>query len=43
VDESRATLVEVHEGLQKYNGPFELPEPDEEIRATIQRIVDKRD
>jgi hypothetical protein len=26
--------------VQKYTGPFELPEPDEELRATIEKIVE---
>jgi hypothetical protein len=40
LDETKATLVELHEQLQEYTGPFELPEPDEDMRATIRRIVD---
>ena len=40
LDETKAMLVDLHEQLQEYTGPFELPEPDEETRATIQRIVD---
>ena len=39
-DEAKAMLVELHEKLQKYTGPFELPEPDDETRAAIQHIVD---
>ena len=39
-DEARADLVELHEKSQKYTGPFELPEPDEELRAMVQHIVD---
>jgi len=39
-DKAKATLTELHEKLQAYTGPFELPEPDEEIRATIDRIVE---
>ncbi len=39
-DEAKAMLVELHEKLQKYTGPFELPEPDEELRAIVQHIVD---
>lgn len=40
LDEAKAMLLELHEELQEYTGPFDLPEPDEELRATIQRIVD---
>lgn len=25
---------------QKYTGPFDLPEPDDELRATIEKIVE---
>jgi hypothetical protein len=40
LDETKAMLIDLHEQLQEYTGPFELPEPDEEIRAIVQRIVD---
>jgi hypothetical protein len=40
LDETRTMLIELHEQLQEYTGPFELPEPDDDMRATIQRIVD---
>ncbi len=40
LEEARTTLVEVHGQLQEYTGPFELPEPDEEIRDVVQRVVD---
>lgn len=33
-------LLEVHEQAQKYTGPFDLPEPDDELRAMMQQIVD---
>jgi hypothetical protein len=33
-------LLELHGELQQYTGPFELPEPDEDIRAIVQKIVD---
>jgi hypothetical protein len=39
-DEAKAMLIELHEQVQEYTGPFELPEPDDELRAIIQRIVD---
>ena len=39
-DEAKAELIELHEKVQKYTGPFELPEPDEEMRAAIQHVVD---
>jgi len=39
-DEAKADLVELHEKVQKYTGPFELPEPDEGLRAMVQHIVD---
>ncbi len=40
LDDTKAMLIDLHEQLQEYTGPFELPEPDEEIRAIVQRIVD---
>ena len=39
-DEVKGMLVELHEKVQKYTGPFELLEPDDETRAAIQHIVD---
>ena len=39
-DEAKAMLVELHEKSQKYTGPFDLPEPDDDLRATVQHIVD---
>jgi hypothetical protein len=30
----------LHTQLQEYTGSFELPAPDEEIRAIVQHIVD---
>jgi hypothetical protein len=40
LDETKATLIDLREQLQEYTGPFELPEPDEDTRAIVQRIVD---
>ena len=40
LDETKAILVELHKELQEYTGTFELPDPDADMRATIQRIVD---
>jgi hypothetical protein len=40
LDETKAMLTDLHGQLEEYTGPFELPDPDEEMRATIQRIVD---
>ena len=40
LDEAKAMLSELHEQLQAYTGPFELPNPDEETRAMVQHIVD---
>jgi len=39
-DEAKATLAELHGQVQKYTGPFDLPDPDEDVRNAIQRIVD---
>ena len=39
-DEAKAMLVELHAEVQEYTGPFELPEPDDDLRTLVQRIVD---
>jgi hypothetical protein len=39
-DEAKAMLIELHGQVQEYTGPFELPEPDDELRAMVQHIVD---
>lgn len=39
-DEAKTTLIELREQLVEYTGPFELSDPDEELRATVQPIVD---
>jgi hypothetical protein len=38
-NEAKATLIELHDKVQEYTGPFELPEPDDELRATIEKII----
>ena len=38
-DAAKATLIDLHEKLQAYTGPFELPEPDDELRALVGKIV----
>jgi hypothetical protein len=40
LDEAKAMLLALHGELQEYTGPFDLPDPDEEIRSIVQRIVD---
>lgn len=40
LDAAKASLTDLREQLQEYTGPFELSEPDDELRDTIQRIVD---
>jgi hypothetical protein len=40
LESSLASLRELHEQVQRYTGPFELPEPDDELRAMVGRIVD---
>jgi hypothetical protein len=40
LDETKAMLIDLHEQLEEYTGPFELPDPDEDIRAIVQKIVD---
>jgi hypothetical protein len=40
LNEAKARLLELHGDLQEYTGPFDLPDPDEETRAIVQRIVD---
>src|SRR5207244_11444964 len=39
-DEAKLILVALRERVQKYTGPFELSDPDEELRELVQRIVD---
>jgi len=41
LEEAKGTLARLHEDLQAYTGPFELPDPDEEVRATVARIVEQ--
>lgn len=41
MDDAKAILIDVHERAQRYTSPFELPEPDDDLRAMIQRIVDR--
>jgi len=41
-DEAKATLIELHERVQHYTGPFDLPaEPDDEALASVRRIVER--
>jgi hypothetical protein len=40
LDKAKATMIDLHENVQKYTGPFDLPEPDEELRATVENIVE---
>ncbi len=42
-DEAKATLTELRGQVQEYTGPFELPEPDDELRAMVQRVVVDRE
>ena len=41
LEEAKSTLTRLHEDLQVYTGPFELPDPDEDVRATVARIVEQ--
>ncbi len=41
LDEAKTTLIDLHEQVQTYTGPFELPEPDDELRAMVERIVER--
>jgi hypothetical protein len=38
---SLASLRELRERVQQYTGPFELAEPDDELRAMVGRIADR--
>lgn len=40
LDETKESLLDLHERLPKYTGPFELPEPNDEIESMVRRIVD---
>lgn len=39
-DEAKSMLVDLHKRVPKYTGPFDLPDPDDELRAMVQQIVD---
>jgi hypothetical protein len=41
LDDARAMLTDLHERVQKYTGPFDLPEPDDELSALIERLVER--
>lgn len=41
LEEAKSVLVDLHQRLQEYTGPFELPEPDADVRAIVGRIVEK--
>jgi len=41
LEEAKGTLAGLREDLQAYTGPFELPDPDDEVRATVARIVEQ--
>jgi hypothetical protein len=38
--EAKALLHELHENVQAYTGPFELPDPVEEVRTAIATIAE---
>ncbi|MEX2225252.1 MAG: hypothetical protein WEB52_02240 [Dehalococcoidia bacterium] len=42
---NRATTIRysrgLHERVEEYTGPFELPEPDDELDAMVERIVER--
>jgi hypothetical protein len=40
-DDAKGMLTELHEEVQAYIGAFDLPEPDEDLDAMVQRIVDR--
>jgi len=41
LDDAKQTLTKLHGEVQAYTGPFELPEPDAELNAMVQRIIDR--
>jgi hypothetical protein len=40
-DEAKALLTELHEKVQEYTGPFDLPEPDDDLMQSVERIVER--
>ena len=41
LDSTKQSLLDLHTQLQEYTGPFELPEPNDEVRGLIRRIVER--
>ncbi|MEX2225254.1 MAG: hypothetical protein WEB52_02250 [Dehalococcoidia bacterium] len=39
--EAKAMLTDLHEQVQTYTGAFELAEPDDELNAMVERIVER--
>ena len=41
LDQAKSRLVDLHEKVQEYTGPFDLPEPDDDVRGALQKAVDR--
>lgn len=39
-DEAKSILVDLHERVPKYTGPFHMLDPDEELREMVKQIID---
>jgi hypothetical protein len=39
LESSLVSLRDLHERVQRYTGPFDLPEPEDEVRRMVERIV----
>jgi hypothetical protein len=40
-DEAKVLLTELHDKVAEYTGPFDMPEPDEELMELVERIADR--
>jgi hypothetical protein len=41
LDEAKALLTDLHQRVQTYTGPFELPEPDDELGGVVERLAER--
>ena len=40
-DDAKRMLLDLHERLPKFTGPFELPEPEDDLQAMVSKIVER--
>jgi hypothetical protein len=41
LDEAKALLLRLQSEVEAYTGPFELPEPDDELRGVVERVAER--